>query len=273
MQIPHLARVIARSLSNNSPAILSGIAVAGVIGTAALAVKATPKAGLSIGYAEITKNHPSAPYWDEETKKEMFASADDYVSLTIVEVVKATWKLYLPAGITGVATIACIIGANQIGTRRNAALLGAYTLVDTAFREYKDEVVKQIGAVKEQKVNDEVIKRHIDENPPKDTQIIITGGGDQLCYESLTGRYFKSDTETIRRCENDINASIFKDLYASLNEFWGLLGLASTTLGDELGFNIEHPVQTVFTSVLAPDGRACLALGYTSLPIKEYTKL
>jgi hypothetical protein len=260
MQFSRILRVAGKSISNNSPTILSGIAVAGVVGTVALAIKATPKAMADIRQAQLD----DARLYDQDFKLNTISHIDR---------VKIAWKLYLPAGITGIATIACIIGANQIGARRNAALLGAYTLADTAFREYKDEVVKQIGVVKEQKVSDEIIKRHIDEQPPKDAQVIITGGGDQLCYESLTGRYFKSDVETIRRSANEINASIFKDLYASLNEFWGLLGLDSTTIGDELGFNIEHPVELVFTSHLAADGRPCLAMGYTSLPIKEYSKL
>jgi hypothetical protein len=262
MHIPNWTRLAGQSLSSNSPTILSGIAIAGVIGTIVLAVKATPKAVVAIDNEEGSKN-----VWSE-------AQADEgHIPLTNLETIQAAWKCYIPTAIAGSATIACIIGANKIGMRRNAALIGAYSLVDTAFREYKDEVLAQIGATKERKVHDEIVKRHIDENPPKDTQIIITGGGDQLCYESLTGRYFKSDAETIRRCENDTNASIFKDMYASLNEFWELLGLASTTLGDEMGFNIEHPLEIVFTSQLAQDGRPCLAVGYRSLPIREYSKL
>jgi len=270
MQIPILARRIARSIGMNSPTILSGMAVAGVVGTVVLAVKATPKATVSVSEAEISKNVWTEAQADAHTKG---IPVDDYVPLTSKEIVQATWKLYLPAAISGTATIACIIGANQIGLRRNAALLGAYTLADTAFREYKDEVVKQIGVTKAGKVHDAVVQRHIEENPVKDSQVIITSGGDQLCYETLSGRYFKSDAETIRRCANDINASIFQDLYASLNEFWRLLGLDSTTLGDALGFNIEHTVQIVFSSHISADNRPCLAVGYAGLPIEAYSKL
>src|SRR5450756_64940 len=123
MQIPILARRIARSIGMNSPTILSGMAVAGVVGTVVLAVKATPKATVSVSEAEISKNVWTEAQADAHTKG---IPVDDYVPLTSKEIVQATWKLYLPAAISGTATIACIIGANQIGLRRNAALLGAY---------------------------------------------------------------------------------------------------------------------------------------------------
>ena len=260
MHIPIPARRIAQSLSSNSPMILSGLAVAGVIGTAILAVRATPKA--------VYEKHKYAVDTTDRSENEDARTR----TLTHVEIVQATWKFYIPAAISGAATIGCIIGANQIGMRRNAALLGAYTLVDTAFREYKEEVLAQIGVTKERKVHDEIEKRHIDEHPVRDAQVIITGGGDQLCYDTLTGRYFKSDAETIRRAENEINRRVISDMYISQNEFYDLLGLGPTTVGDELGWNLDNLISLVFTSHLAQDGMPCLAVGYAKLPIKDYGK-
>lgn len=264
MHIPQLLRITGKTLSSNSPAILSGMAVAGVVGTVILAVKATPKALHDLGYARE----------DKQTDADLANSQEPsgLVHLTAQETVKVAWKLYIPAGLTGLATIACIIGANQIGARRNAALLGAYSLADTAFREYKDEVLKQIGVSKEQKIHDEIVKRKIDEHPVTDAQVIITGGGDQLCYETLTGRYFKSDIEKIRRTENEINHTVISEMYVSLNEFFGLLDLGPTTIGDELGWNLDNLCSLVFTSHLASDGRPCLAIGYAKLPRKDYGK-
>jgi Family of unknown function (DUF6353) len=259
MNTSNLLRQARQSFSKNSPTILSAAAIAGVVTTAILAVRGSASASESIQDALAEKNRTS--------------DGQPWEDLSVFEEVKATWRPYFPAGLSGIATIACIIGANQIGLRRNAALLGAYTLADTAFREYKDEVLSQIGAARERKVVDELQKRKIDENPVTDAQIIITGGGEQLCYDSLTGRYFKSDIETIRRSENLINQQIVGgNMYASLNEFYSLLGLDSTTVGEELGWNLDNFIELIFTSHLAQDGRPCLAITYKRLPRPDYGK-
>lgn len=255
-------RSIGKTTSDNSTTILSGLAVAGVVATVALAVRATPKA---IEKIRVLK-------W-QDVDKETVAQNETPNEPPLIDIIKVTWQDYLPAAATGVATIACIVGANQLGMRRTAAVMGAYSLVDTAFREYKDEVIAQIGKNKEAKVGDAVRAKQIEENPPKDNQIIITGGGDQLCYESLTGRYFKSDVELLRRAENEINRRIVKDMYASQNEFYELIGLGSVTIGEELGWNIETHIELIYSSHLAQDGSPCLALGYSKFPIRDYSRL
>jgi hypothetical protein len=259
MTMPIWLRRAGQSMNQSSPTILSGIAVGGVIATAFLAAKATPKA--------IEKIQEARSKW---TGSDAWVEGEKFPA---TEKVKACWKVYIPAAITGAATAGCIIGANQVGMRRNAALVGAYTLADTAFREYKQEVLEQLGAAKERKVTDAVAKKAIDDHPVSSTQVIITRGGEQLCYDSLTGRYFKSDIETIRQAENEINRRIVGgDMYASQNEFYALLGLANVIVGDELGWNLENFIELVFTSHLADDGQPCLAVGYARLPRRDYGK-
>ena len=263
MTMPRWMRLTGKTVNDNSTTILSGLAVAGVVATVALAVRATPGAMDRLDTARGEKAEKISPLLKKE-------EPDLKEDLTPVEIAKTIWRDYLPAAGVGIATIACVIGANQIGARRQAALLGAYSLVDTAFREYKDEVLEQLGKNKEQKISDAVAARQIDENPVKDAQVIITAGGDQLCYDTLTGRYFQSDIEAIRRAENEIKRRVLTDMYAPHNEFYELLGLESVVVGDELGWNIENLIELVFTSHLATDGRPCLAIGYTRLPRVGY---
>ena len=260
MNAPIWLRQIGQAANKNSPSILSAAAVAGVAATAILTGKAAIRARdhLNDVYAAKVLSLP-----DGEMPQD----------LTRAEVIQATWKIYTPTAVTAAATIACIIGANQIGLRRQAAMFGAYTLADTAFREYKDEVLEQLGVAKERKIHDEVAKKQIDANPVTSKEVIIVAGGDQLCFESSTGRYFKSDIETIRQAENHINRGINSNMYASHNEFLEFLGLGPAALGEELGWNIDNPVECVFTSHIADDGRPCLAVGYKHLPRASYTDL
>ncbi len=240
---------VGKYIQQNSPTILSGVAVGGVITTAVLAVKATPKALVRIDNLE--QDHDA----------------------TKAEVVRATWKFYIPAGLAGAATIGCIIGANTIGSKRNAALLAAYSLVDQTFREYKDQVFKQLGEAKERKIHDAAVIERMEKNPPKDGQVLVFGGGDQLCFDTLTGRYWRSDIEQIRRAENEVNHRILADMYCSQNEFYELIGLEPVLVGDELGWNIDHRMELIFTSHLNPEGVPCLAVGYKQLPFREYGKI
>lgn len=239
---------ISRLTKDNSPTILSAVAIGGVIATAILAAKATPKA--------IEKLEDVDPA-DKILKRQIVAE---------------TWKFYIPAGMSAAATIACIIGANKIGIRRQAAVAAAYTLVDTSFREYKDHVLQEIGEAKERKIHDKIMIDRMENNPPP-AEVIVIGGGDQLCYDSLTGRYFKSDIEAIRRAENEVNRRVLTNMYASQNEFYELLGLGSTIVGDELGWNIDRLMELRFTSHLSEcTGQPALAIGYKELPVKDYGK-
>jgi hypothetical protein len=262
--VHHIQKVI----SDNLPQILSGVAVAGLIGTAVLAVKATPNALEDI---ELTKhNLGQGPVLEPKDGEEDFV----YFELSPVQVVQATWRGYIPAAICGAATIACIVGSNTIGMRRNAAILAAYTLVDTNFREYKDKVLEHVTAPKARKIDDEIAEDKIKKNPPKESTIIITGGGDQLCCDTLTGRYFKSSPEKIRRAALDIDARILGgDLYASQNEFYHELGLDSCAFGDQLGWTIECRLEVNFGSFLTEDQNAVLAVEYAKLPVYNYDKL
>jgi hypothetical protein len=250
----------------NSPAILSGAAIAGVIITAALAIRATPSAVKNIEDAREKKT------WIKAGEEEVAVTIHDHADLSVIEVVKATWMDYLPAGLAGAATIACIAGANKIGMQRNAALVAAYTLVDRQMRDYKDYVVDAIGSGKEEKIREKVAQKQIEATALPSKEIILASGSDQLCFESYTGRYFRSDIEKIRRAENEINFRISNDMYASLNEFGDEIGLEHTDVGDEVGWNVEHRVKLAFTSHLHPDGIPCLAFSYLNNPRADFGK-
>ena len=117
------------TVAKKSPEILVGIGIAGMVTTVVLAVKATPKA---IVLMEQKK---------EELKED---------KLSPVEVVKAAWKCYIPAAVIGCASITCVVGASTVHARRNAALATAYSLSQSALREYRGKVIETFGEKKEQ---------------------------------------------------------------------------------------------------------------------------
>lgn len=239
----------------NSPTILTGISIVGLAGTAYLSGKATLKAAEIVNYHTFLK--------EEE--------AGHAVKLSKMEVLKLTWKCYVPTAVTIISTSAAIIGSNSISIKRTAAAASALSLTETAFKEYKSKVVETIGEKKDRAIDDAVAQEKIDANPVSKNTIVQTGAGDQLFYEVISGRYFNHDIERIRKIQNDINQSVINGRdNISVNDVYYRLGLATTALMDEIGWNTSNMLEFRFTTKLADNGRACVVLGYEHLPLNSF---
>lgn len=258
------------ALGKRSPEILTGIGIAGMITTTVLAVKATPKALRLIEEEKHAQNQELIAEARENNRP--FCGQVD--RLKPVEVIKVAWKPYVPAMVTGVASITCLIGASSVNAKRNAALATAYELSKTALSEYKEKVVEEIGEKKEKIIRDKIDQDHLDQNPASKSNIIITNNGEQLCYDGVSGRYFKSDLEAIKAAVNRINRAMVYDNYVSLSEFYDELGLEHTNVSDELGWNLDGGlIEIDYGTRMADDGRPCITLDYYVAPRYDFAKL
>lgn len=235
---------------SNSPLILTAIGVTGTITTAYFAGTASFKAAEILG------------------REDRVRDAANLDALTPREKVEKVWKLYIPAVTTGTLTCACIIGANRIGTRRAAAMAAAYSLSERAFEEYKAKVVETVGKNKELKVRDELAADRIKNNPVDHSKVIVTGDGDVMCLDSFSGRYFKSDMESIRRAENDINFQILHSDYATVTDFYSKIGLEPTSISTDLGWNNDKKLEIHYSSTLE-EGKPYLVIDFATVPIRE----
>ena len=262
MSFSSLLKSTQSMLKKHSPEILTGIGIAGMVTTVILAVKATPKAMILIEHAGYEKGSNEDPCMDME-----------YTSLTKIEMVKVAWKPYVPAVITGVCSIACIIGASSVNVRRNAALATAYTISETALKEYKDKVLETIGEKKEKNVRDSIAQDKVDRDPVLKKEIIVTKTGDTLCYDAMSGRYFKSDMETLKRVENELNRRLLEDGFVCLNDLYDLIGgdMDPIRIGDDLGWDSRTGlINLSFSSILASDGTPCLVVDFSVAPTYEF---
>lgn len=268
--VTNLIKNVKIELGKRSPEILTGIGIAGMITTTVLAVKATPKA---LRLIEEEKRIQNRELLDEARKNgdEKCAKID---KLKPIEVIKVAWKPYVPAMVTGVASITCLIGASSVNAKRNAALATAYELSKTALTEYKEKVVEEIGEKKEKIIRDKVDQDHLDKNPASKNNIVITNNGEQLCYDGVSGRYFKSDLEAIKAAVNRINREMVYDNYVSLSDFYDELGLERTDVSDNLGWNLDSGfIEISFGTRMADDGRPCITLDYLVAPRYDFSKL
>lgn len=196
-------------LRKNAPTILSTIGGVGVVATSVMAVKATPKALALIEQAEAEKGE----------------------KLTKVEVVKKASVVYIPAVLVGAGTIACIFGANVLNKRQQAALMSAYALLDSSYKEYTAKVEDMYGEGASEKIKDEIVKDKYD------GEKINLENEETLFYDSFSGQYFKSTLYNVQNAEYQLNRDLIMRDYATVNEFYEYLDIPTIPSGDELGWS------------------------------------
>lgn len=131
------ARVLRKTAVKQAPVLLTVIGISSMVSSTVLAVRATPKAILLKEKAEMEKNRDISAYQEAQT-------------LTPVERFVGAALLYsgLHHGRVGTA---CLIGANSVHLRRNAALAAAYALSETSFKDYKEKTAEVVGEKKRPK--------------------------------------------------------------------------------------------------------------------------
>lgn len=243
---PALLKKVEKAVVDNSPLIMTAIGVAGTLTTAYLTGKATFKAA------------------------ELLAEEDPHMETK--EKALLVWKLYLPAAGSAAFTITAIIFSHHVSTRRAAALASAYAITERAFEEYQEKVTERMGEKKEREIRDEINQDRLNRDPVSKREVIIVNGN-VLCYDKLTGRYFQSDHESIRKAVNDINEQIIHSHYASLGDFFDKIGLEPVGLSEELGWNLDKMLKIDYSTAMSDDNRPCLVLEYEVSPARNYFRL
>lgn len=247
----------------NAPTLLTGVGVSGFLTTIGFAIKATFEASDILEAERLKKLNE----FKEASGNHQLSLSDQDAGrrLTRQEIFLLTWKLYIPTGLIGIASIGCFIGSNILSNRRQAALAGLYSLTKTMFDEYQQNVVETIGEKKEEKIRERIDQKRLEENPQ--TNVIITTSGDTTFYDSLSSRYFKSDIETIRQKVNDFNFRLLNDLYRPLNEWYDDIGLPPMRLGEEVGWRSDESVLKIYFDAKLVDNKAVIVINYQPMPI------
>lgn len=237
-------------LGRNSSTILTIVGGAGVVITSVMAVKATPKA---LELLEKAK---------EEKGEE----------LTKLESVKVAGPAYIPAVVSGVATLSCIFGANMLSKRRQASLMSAYALLDNSYKEYKNKVVELYGEEARDHIREELAKDHHNDEG------LDLEGDTKLFYDEFSERYFESTMEKVIKAEYELNKKITQWGGASLNEFYANLGIPTVDYGEHLGWSSGLLMESIWSSwldfdhkkVLIDDDLECYIISMSWEPMYDY---
>lgn len=253
MRLPPIHKLAEKFITDNASSILTGVGVVGTVATAILSAKATMKACAIVHEEELRMHEEEIPDAIETSEK-----------------VRMVWKAYVPPVIMGAATVGAIIGANRLSAQRAAALAAAYGLSEKRFSEYKEKVLEKVGPKKETEVRDEIAQDRVSKD--NNSQVIVLTEGDVLCYDMLTGRYFRSSVEKIRKAENKANQELIHHDSCSLSMFYDDIGLPATSYTDEVGWNqaTDGVVEVQFSTTTSPDDRPCIAIDFNVAPHPAY---
>ena len=227
---PKIMHQAGRVIRKASPTILTCVGASGVVITAVLAVKATPKALELINKEKLNKK------------------AENEDKLTRMETIGTCWKCYVPAGIAGVATIGCILGANTLNRRQQASLVSAYALLNRTYQDYRRSVKNVFGEEGHKRVLQDMAVQKVHD----DHVIYAPGFASAVCsdfedateerrvfYDRISERYFESTIGKVLQAEMHLNRNLAQFGENSLNQFYELLGIDPILEGDKIGWYID----------------------------------
>lgn len=204
-----------------------------------------------------------------EKAKEMERETDHVPSK--MDYVKTCWKCYIPAVVMGTVSATCAIGAQKINSSRAAALAAAYTITDTALKDFKEKAVEVVGEKKVEQIEDKVAEKQIEKKPfsKVDESLIPVIGGTTLCFDSISARYFYSDHDYIMKRLNDFNHQLMLENYLTINDWYMVLGLEGIDdkIGSNLCWRVDDGLLAIrITSKLADTGVPCMVINYQIAP-------
>ena len=247
-------------VKRNASSILTCLGGIGVVTTAVTVAKTTPKVMNLL----------------EEAKKKKGEE------LTSVEKFKIATPSYIPSILIGIGTIACVVGANVLNKRHQAALVSAYALIDSSFKEYKQKLKELYCPEAHNEIANAIAVEKVDPDWAISGSYMTSScdltqeeacGEPVLFYEEYGNRYFESTIEQVISAEYHLNRNYILRGYAYLNELYEFLGIETTDYGSVLAWaptdEGEYWIEFNHNKVVMDDGLECYILEMPFEPTYE----
>lgn len=232
----------------HSPTILFAAGVVGFGVTIVLASRATLKVDKVLsaheeGVAAAKELHSRdlADYTDTDYRKD--------IAILHTRFVVDLAKMYGPAVVMGIASIAALTSSHVILNRRSVALMAAYAAVEKGFNEYRSRVVADLGEEKDRELRYGLVDQEITETS-EDGEVVRTI---KALGESKPSMYAVMFDEKSRSWSRDPGYNqVFlqgQQAYANnllqerghvlLNDVYDMLGLERTAAGCVVGWILK----------------------------------
>lgn len=274
-------------LGKHKSAILSGTAIVTAIGTIVMTVKATVKSVKDIEELKEDKYVQA----NENLNPEDEGIDKEDIKVTPIEVVKVSWKHYIPVAIGVATTVICIICAHRIDAKRIAAATSALMLSEKMNKELEHKTIEEFGKEKLDQIKEKVFhenadlrKVYVDDKKALHREILRDGdrmvgyyrpeASDRMCWfkDPITARYFwasksqveKAVTMAMRQAINNGSMLI------SLNDFYDYLDLEQIDDGYNRGWDLQkgRELDISYEADIAHNGEPCLIMHYHNRPLE-----
>jgi Family of unknown function (DUF6353) len=238
-----VGRQIARNallLSKNSPGLLFGAGVVGMVGSTVLACRATLKMDTLLDESkeklEMVKTLRHDEYSDTDRHRD--------VTLVYFQTSVKIVRLYAPAIVVGGLSIAALRSSHNILTRRNAALTAAYTALEKGFNEYRARVVEKYGEEEDRHLRYGTQKVEIvDPETNKKKTVTRVGPGEPSIYARFFDQTCISWSKEpeynfifLKSQQNWANDLLHARGHVFLNDVYDMLGIERSSAGSVVGW-------------------------------------
>lgn len=223
-----------------SPQILTTVGILGGITSAVMASKATLKLERGAVLDDLEMNMQDIKDLRSVGKE---VPTKDVAFLYTTATIQIA-KLYAPAVSLGAASIVCIISAQGIMQKRNAALTAAYVAVEKGFSEYRKKVQEVLGEDKERELNYDIKKERVDDTQKGTSEEVevahSTGHSQYARFFDEGSRNWTRDANYNRTFlsaqERFANDKLVAQGYLFLNDIYDALDIPRSPAGQLVGW-------------------------------------
>lgn len=227
----------------HSPIVLTAVGVVGVVATVIMSSKATLKLDPIV---EDAKDHLALSH---ERRESGIFSEKDYAKDVAFIYGRASVdviKLYGPSVTVGVASLVCLISAQGIMQKRNAALTTAYAAVEQGFAEYRKRVADKIGVDEEKALRYGLVTEERTDEETGEKSIIQMLDSNQLSpyvkFFDPTNQNWSKNPEYnklfLMQTQNYMNNKLHAQGWLLLNDVYDALAIPRTKAGCVVGWTI-----------------------------------
>ena len=249
---------IALAAKKNAPTILVATGVVSGVAATGMAIRATLKCDAVLElHNENMKNIEKARYvvdndpdfegtYTEEQEKADRKTVKTQTALQFA-------KLYFPTVALTALSVTCILAGHHMMTKRNAAVVAAFTAVSSKFDDYREMVKDRLGADVERDIYKRIIEEaELDENGEPNGDIHKEQSKKPV--DMSTDRFFDEFSSLWNHNDPTMNVANLRAVtktaqdkltmqgYLFLNDVYDMLGIQRTPAGQVLGwlFDKDH---------------------------------
>ena len=236
------------TLNKYGPAICTASGIGLMITAIGLGISETPSA------MDILQNEGITSWEDAKTEPK----------IAIASVARAYW----PMALTAACGVTLIILAQTSNQKRISALLTSYALSEQQLKDFKAAVAEKLKPHEIKACEAKAAQRNVERDNPDESQIIQTGGGQDLFKDGPSGRYFYSSYDAVIHAETMANRILSNDTWISQSEIYDCLELPPTTVSDLLGFDAQNgPLEFQIIPCQSWKNAPCFLIDYRLKPM------